>query len=221
MNRRLVVVGIAVAAVLATAVAGVFYQRLAGNRAELSGAAAQAVLVRPHSPVLGEAAAPVTIVEFFDPACEACRVFHPIIKRSLRQYAGEVRVVLRYAAFHNVSQEAIRMLEAARRQGLFEEILDALFRDQSRWASHSAPDPEAAWQLARAAGLDIERARADMNLPEITERINVDTNDIRALNVRQTPTIYIAGEQLRSYDFKVYYEQLLEAIDAAKARAAQ
>ena len=32
-------------------------------------------LVRFHSPVLGRADAPVTVVEFLDPACEACRAF--------------------------------------------------------------------------------------------------------------------------------------------------
>ena len=37
-------------------------------------------LVRFHSPVFGPSNAPVTIVEFFDPACETCRAFYPIVK---------------------------------------------------------------------------------------------------------------------------------------------
>ena len=39
-------------------------------------------LIRSYSPVLGPEEAPVTIVEFFDPACEACRAFH-VFKRGL------------------------------------------------------------------------------------------------------------------------------------------
>ena len=37
-------------------------------------------LVRMHSPVIGSREAPVTIVEFFDPVCETCRAFYPVVK---------------------------------------------------------------------------------------------------------------------------------------------
>jgi hypothetical protein len=40
----------------------------------------QTRLVCMHSPVVDPQAAPVTIVDFFDPACETCCAFHPIVK---------------------------------------------------------------------------------------------------------------------------------------------
>ena len=43
-------------------------------------------LVRFHSPIFGPANAPVTIVEFFDPACETCRAFYPMVKNLMKQY---------------------------------------------------------------------------------------------------------------------------------------
>src|SRR5688572_13602254 len=71
-------------------------------------------LVRPHSPVLGPAKAPVTVVEVLDPACEACKAFAPVVEQLLFLYPEDVRVVVRYADFHPVSLQAIRLLEAAR-----------------------------------------------------------------------------------------------------------
>src|SRR5688500_11674031 len=49
-------------------------------------------LVRPHSPVLGAAKARVTVVEFLDPACEACRAFAPVVEQLLFLYPQDVRV---------------------------------------------------------------------------------------------------------------------------------
>jgi protein-disulfide isomerase len=46
-------------------------------------------LIRSYSPIIGPEEAPVTIVEFFDPACEACRAFHPIVKDILAEHDGE------------------------------------------------------------------------------------------------------------------------------------
>ena len=72
-------------------------------------------LIRSYSPTMGPEDAPVTVVEFFDPACEACRAFYPVIKDILAEHDGQVRVVLRYTPFHGAaSEEAIRVMEAAR-----------------------------------------------------------------------------------------------------------
>jgi len=60
-----------------------------------------------HSPVFGPANAPVTIVEFFDPACETCRAFYPIVKDILAQYPSEVRLVIRYAPLHKGSDVVV------------------------------------------------------------------------------------------------------------------
>ena len=46
----------------------------------------RAVLTRFHSPTFGDPAAKVEIVEFFDPACEACRAMHPFVKKLLEEH---------------------------------------------------------------------------------------------------------------------------------------
>ncbi|WP_075223127.1 DsbA family protein [Acuticoccus yangtzensis] len=154
-------------------------------------------LVRFHSPVLGPQDAPVTIVEFLDPACEACRAYHPIVKDIMARHGEAVRVVIRYTPFHGAaSEQAIRVLESARMQGVFEPVLEALLREQQRWASHAAPDPGQLLQIAAAAGLDAEAARDEMLFPGTTGIINQDREDVEAVGVRATPTFFVNGKRL-------------------------
>lgn len=176
MNRRAVLLGTSAAA-LAVFGGGAWYLSQQ-QEAEAQAAAAAAMtqnpeaLIRPYSPILGPAEAPVTLVEFFDPSCEACRAFHPMIEDLLQQYPTQLRVVLRYTPFHEGSDEAVRILEAARRQDKFESVLDALFEKQPEWAIHGAPDLDRAWRIAGAVGLDLEKARSDRLHPDTTAILN-------------------------------------------------
>lgn len=93
----------------------------------------------------------MTIVEFFDPACEACRAFHPIVKQILTQYPDDVRVVMRYTPFHGEGSElAIKVLEAARLQDVFVPVLEAL-------AKISPPGPLTALRQRSASWRSPER----------------------------------------------------------------
>jgi protein-disulfide isomerase len=157
-------------------------------------------LIRSYSPILGPEDAPVTIVEFFDPACEACRAFHPIVKDILAEHDGAVRVVLRYTAFHGEgSQQAIRILEAARMQGIFEPVLEALLEYQPRWASHGAPAPGLILGIAQQAGLDADAAKTQMMAPQTVGVLNQDRADVEAVGVRQTPTFFVNGKPLNPF----------------------
>lgn len=145
MNRSRAVVLIAAASIVVFAVAALLYnQRATGPSAALQTAQEDA-LVRPHAPVLGPKDAKVTIVEFFDPACESCRAMYPIVKSILAEYPKDVRLVMRYAAFHDGSEEAVRILETARLQGQFEAVVEALLAAQPQWADHSGPRIDLAW----------------------------------------------------------------------------
>ena len=174
-------------------------------------------MIRPYSPILGPAEAPVTIVEFFDPACEACRAFHPIVKDIMAEHGDAVRVVIRYTPFHGAaSEEAIRVLEAARMQGVYEPVLEAVLRDQPRWASHGAPEPGLILQIAATAGLDAEAARTQMLAPDVVAILNQDRADVETVGVRQTPTFFVNGKSLDPFG-----EAELRRLVAAEVAAVQ
>lgn len=202
MNRRTLLIG-ASALGLAAFAGGAYVlnqRRLAEAEAKAAAtpAAATDLLIRPHSPSFGPADAPVTLVEFFDPSCEACRAFHPIVQEIRKQFPTQVRVVLRYTVFHKGSDEAVRILEVARMQDKFEPVLDAILEQQAGWALHDGPQMDVAWEIAGAAGLDLEKAESDKLFPGITGVLNQDMADVKALGIDRTPTFFLNGKKLEN-----------------------
>ncbi len=214
MNKRILVLSISVLLVAAFAVAAFF--QLGSTSPEPQATQAmpeQNILVRDHSPTFGPDDAPVTIVEFFDPSCEACRAFYPFVKQILEENQGDVRLVIRYALFHRGSEEVARMLEAAREQDLYQPVLEAVLITQPDW--HDDPAVLAAWEAAASTGLDIEQARKDMFSPEIDALLQTDMADIKTLNVRGTPTFFVNGKPLPSFGS----DQLLQLVRSELAEA--
>lgn len=150
-------------------------------------------LVRMHSPVIGPQNAPVTLVEFFDPACEACRAYYPFVKELLARHPQDVRLVIRYAPFHAGADSVVKLLEASRRQNLYLPLLEAVLEAQPAWADHALPNPALTLQIAKKVGLDVDRALEDMARPEMQALLEQDIEDLRALSVRQTPTFFVNG----------------------------
>lgn len=218
MNRKPLVLGILGVALAVFAVAAWYGTRPVAvvGPPPVPPAFAEA-LVRSHAPVLGRADAPVTIVEFFDPACEACRAFHPIVKSLLAEHGDAVRVVIRYTPFHGeLSDRAIRVLEAARMQGAFEPVLEALLVQQPRWAAHATPRPDLILPIAVSAGLDAAAAATQMLSPMVVGVLNRDRADVQTVGVRQTPTFFVNGRPLQPFG-----ERELRALVAAEVAAAR
>ncbi len=214
MSRRTLVAVTVVAAAAAFIVAAVIYNRSVEEQA--AAAVRATVLVRPHSPVFGPMDAPVTIVEFFDPACGTCRAFHPIVKQIRREYPKEVRVVMRYATFHKGSDQVVRILEAARLQGKLEPVLAAVLEAQSAWASHSGANITKVWQVVGNTGLNVANARRDMMRPNITAILNQDAADVQAAGVDKTPTFFVNGRPLPSFGIDQLFALVQEEVAIAR-----
>jgi len=207
MNRRAIVVVLCVLLVAAFG-AAIFFKpqsqqaQTTASTAETPAASTQTAetkqaLVRFHSPTFGPADAPVTIVEFFDPSCEACRAFYPYVKQILAEYPDKVRLVLRYTLFHQGSEEVSRMLEAARLQNVYQPVLEAVLEVQPAW--HDDPEVTRAWEAAEASGLDLARAREDMQSARIDDILEKDMQDVKTFGIRGTPTFFVNGRQLTEF----------------------
>ena len=215
MNRMVVIFTVVVAAIIFASGAA-FYQyqnRPVQEPIEIAGDG----LVRFHSPSMGPVTAPVTIVEFFDPSCEACRAFFPHVKQIMAMEPDNVRLVMRYAAFHEGSDQVVGIIEAARNQQMFEPVLEALLERQPEWAVHGAPDLNRAWSIAAEAGLDVPKAKTDAASAKVAEILKQDAADGASHNVKQTPTFFINGKPLKTFSPQGLLDQIKEEITAAKS----
>lgn len=216
MNRRYFVAGVAALSVLGFAGGTFAYREAVAAAAREAAAQVQTALYREHAPVIGPIDAPVTITEFFDPSCEACRAFYPIVKQIMGMHEGKVRLVLRYAALHPGSDIAVGIIEAARKQDMLLPVLDALMEKQPEWAQDGAPNLERAWVIAGEAGLDLARARVDAALPEVAAILEQDGKDVEAVELRGTPTFFVNGTPLTEFNPQKLYELVTEEVVAAQ-----
>jgi protein-disulfide isomerase len=177
--------------------------------------AAMAALDRPHAVSLGEANAPVVIAEFLDPACETCAVFYPAVKDLMATNPGQIRLVLRWAPFHQGSPDVVALLEAARLQGQFWPALERLLATQPQWAINHVADVNRAWQQLGGLNLDPDQIRADMAGPEVQGIMQQDMVDATALNVQATPEYFVNGRPMPSFG----WEQLLGLVNEELAKA--
>jgi len=150
----------------------------------------------------------VYLIEFTDPACETCSKFHPLVKKLLADNPGKIKLVVRYAPFHDGADYFVKILEAAKKQGKYWETLEVMFKTQRHWASHSNPQPKLIWKFLPKTGLDIQKVRNDMNDPEIENIITQDLADAKTLNVRKTPGFFVNGKPLQKFG----YNQLKELV---------
>lgn len=152
--------------------------------------------VRPYSQRLGPRDAKVTLVEFLDPGCEACAAMSPYVKQILAAHPDDVQLVIRYIPLHRGADTAVKILEAARKQGKYWETMQLMFDTQAVWASHHAPAPEKLFEVLPSVGLDMPRLRREMEGIDVAHILQQDMEDARTLGVRKTPTFFVNGKPL-------------------------
>lgn len=215
MNRKALFISGTGLILLAFVVATVLYQKQEFSLLGKSVSKNQSALERQGAPVKGPENARVTIVEFFDPACGTCAQFYPLVKKLVDQYPGKVKVVMRYAPLHTGSDQVVKMLEAAHKQGKFWETLELLFTNQHRWVSNHVSQPMRARGLMNGLALDHGKLDADTGIPEVSQVIQQDVTDGQALKVQATPEFFVNGRPMPSFGYKQLSQLVKEAVDEA------
>lgn len=209
--KTYIIFGLSVVVMIIAFVVGSSYYK--GKQSEKVGFLAQEnaeLFIRDHSQTLGSDDAKVYLIEFMDPACETCAAFFPFVKQIMDANPGRIKLVLRYAPFHDGADYFVKIIEAAKKQGKYWETLDTMYKTQRLWTRHHKAIPEKIWPILTQVGVDVERIRKDMNDPAIVKLIDQDLADAKVLNVRKTPGYFVNGKPLQTFGSR----QLLQLVQS-------
>lgn len=168
-------------------------------------------------PMLGQASAPVTMVEFGDFQCPFCGRFArdtlPSIKKD---YIDTGQVKFFYNDFSFLGAESFQAAEAAKcadDQGQFWAYHDYLYSNQ-QGENQGAFSDDNLKKFAAALGLDQSRFDSCLTAKKYEQAVRDETDRGRQYGVNSTPTSFVGGEMVRGalpYDaFKAKIEEKLK-----------
>ena len=149
----------------------------------------KALLDDPTDPIGGNPKGDVTLVEFFDYRCPYCKQVEPWVEAILKD-DPELRIV--YKEFPILGKEstfATHVAFAALKQGKYEQFHDAMI------ATKGNITEDVILKVAADAGLDIAKAKTDMNAPEIDRTIKRTYDLADRLGINGTPS-FVIGDAL-------------------------
>lgn len=168
--------------------------------------------------VVGDAKAPVTIVEYASMTCGHCATFHNTVYPALKtKYidTGKVRLIMREFPLDDRATGAA-MLARCAGDGKAFPLISALFARQEEWAFVPKENfvPELA-KIARQAGFTDETLRACLSDQALMDKVlTVRGRAADEFGVNSTPTFFINGKRLAGgsiEDFDKAIEPLLKS----------
>jgi protein-disulfide isomerase len=143
-------------------------------------------------PVLGDAKAPVVVVEFSDYQCPHCAVAaKPLRDLVMQSEKGKARLCSKYFPLngHPRARVAAACAEYARRHGKFWQMHELLFANQEQL------DDDTLRGLARQLGLDGAQMLQEAYAGKYDGVIDSQQQEGARAGVQATPTLFINGRQ--------------------------
>lgn len=162
---------------------------------------------------LGEADAPVTVIEYASMTCGHCASFHADTYPQFKsEYVdtGKVRFIFREFPLDPVATAAFMLARCIEGEDRYFPFVEAMFDQQQAWAFADNPE-EGLFNMARQAGFTREKFEACLTNQEILDGVNaVRERAADEFDVNSTPTFFINGEIFRGV---MSFEQMQEVIE--------
>lgn len=157
----------------------------------------------------------ISIVEFSDLQCPACKAALPVVNQLIAQHGDDVTFVYRHLpldSIHPNARHAAWASEVASESDKFWEMHDLLFEKQEEWSQIASEDALIAQFGEYASTLDLDKDAfiERIKSPEIADLVQADVTAGNAAGVTGTPTFFVNGK-------KTAAQQLLNTVQSLTA----
>lgn len=160
----------------------------------------------------GPEAAPVTVVEFSDLQCEACRASWPQVESLLQKYPDKIRFIYRHFPLTSIHQHAVISAiaaEAAASQGKFWEYATLLFDQQDTWSQTRDPKELFTGFAKQIEIADPDKFQKDLENQVGKDRVLTELQLGNKFGVNATPTFFVNGEKTTAAGLQLAVEKVL------------
>ena len=172
------------------------------------------------SPIRGREAALVTIVEAFEFACPYCEQSRGLVDQVLEQYPKDVRVAYKHYIVHpNTATTPALAACAAHAQGKY-DVMEPLIWDKGYKANRNL-GADNMLALAKEAGLDVARFKADMEGKACAEKVRRDQTELAQIGVSSTPNFFVNGRHVARRSPEAFQALIDEELRKARERVAK
>lgn len=139
-------------------------------------------------PVAGNDKGTESLVVFMDPSCGFCKKFHKELATLLKTNKNAKVIYKDIAIMGEPSTLATKAMLAAKNQGKYTELQNAIYSSEKRL------DKKELMKLAASAGIDTKKLQTDMKSKDIQAQLDQNLELSKTLGVNGTPTL-ILGEK--------------------------
>ena len=214
MKKRIIIVGLVVAAVIGVICLAIFKADKYPTNADViyepseqTGFIAEKIVGDPDK-------AELIIYEYADYGCSHCADWNKTINETMEKYAGKIALVFRSfdIGFQN-GPEAARAATAAQIQGYFKEYKDLLFSNQAEWSYAEGAELDELFvkyfeKVSGGVG-DVTKFKEDIKSDAVKTRLKFEQNMGKKVKLAGTPMFRIDGETIPLGDLTKTIEQKL------------
>ncbi len=194
-NSKVIVIG---GIIIFLLLAVLIYSSIAPNKDKIQ------VVSRGINPAKGNLNSSVTIIEFGDFKCPACKAAHPIINEILTKYNASLYYRNFPLPMHGeISFLAAESAQCANEQGKFWEYHDLLYDRQDFLSKDNLK------LYAKQIGLNEKEFNLCLDNEKYKNIVLNDLSDAKKLNLKGTPTFFINGREV----FGANKQQIKEIIE--------